>query len=171
MQMLPLQPLWPIGTFLQITTDSSSVPLWLVQRLQRKDNSKKWTGVSAPLDVTEHVKCIDKPFQIELICADDQPFLLCLAWCTYRPVKGICDILLGPKTNPIAIHYATKEEGKRKAALQTIVLCDSDDEAAKAKEDIAHDVISFSLIDSYSKKLIKTPILGRHCAHFQVVGV
>jgi hypothetical protein len=185
LKMMPLHPppgagkrakadghLWPKGTFLQITTGVTTTRIRIQQRRQQQHNERLWKDMSNYLDLTEHLSSttLRQPFKIEMICHDEEPFFICVAFCRYRSANAIFKMLTTPTSiAPIRRVFESKEEAKRKivdlASSQMIVL--DDDDGSAEKEEHA-GVFSFSLVDSYSKKLIKTPVRGRCCAHFQV---
>jgi hypothetical protein len=161
--------LWPKGTFLQITTGVTAERIRIQQRKQQQHNDKLWKGMSNYLDLTEHISS-RQPFKIEMICHDEEPFFICVAFCRYRSADRLFKLLTTPTSiAPIRRVCESKEEAQRKivdlASSQMIVL--DDDDGSPEKEENA-GVFSFSLIDSYSKKLIKTPVRGCRCSHFQV---
>jgi hypothetical protein len=185
LKMIPLHPpsgagkkakadghLWPKGTFLQITNGLAAARIRIQQRKQQQHNEKLWKDMSNYLDLTQHISPVSlrQPFKIELICHDEEPFFICVALCRYRSADAIFKMLTTPSSiAPIRRVFESKEEAQRKivdlASSQMIVL--DDDDGTPEKEEHA-GVFSFSLVDSYSKKLIKTPVRGCRCAHFQV---
>jgi hypothetical protein len=169
--------LWPKGTFLQITTGGAITRIRIHQRKQQQHNEKLWKDMSNYLDLTEHLSSncanifnLSQPFKIEMICHDEEPFFICIAFCRYRSADAIFKMLTTPTSiAPIRRVFESEEEARRKivdlASSQMIVL-DHDDGSLEKEENAG--VFSFSLVDSYSKKLIKTPVRGSRCAHFQV---
>ena len=65
----------------------------------------------------------------------------------------------------------TRLEGEEKArsfASSTMVVLDSDDEKKDGAEEEESAKFIVSLTDSYSKVLIRKPVRGTKCKHFQV---
>jgi hypothetical protein len=155
--------LWPKGTFLQI--DGKAVRL--AQRKQQAHNEKLWKGMCKHLDITEHISHPEKLARIQLCCYDDQPYLYCLTVCEFRSVDKVFDTLMDP--GQTWIEKLSREEGFRKAiqyvnANGQMVVLDSDND--ESEKDAAK--LIFSLICPISKAVMKTPVRGKNCKHWQV---
>jgi hypothetical protein len=160
---------WPIGTFLQLTTTGhlpSTHPIHLKQRSET--NQKKWTGMCDVLDLTQHIKDPTKPTKIEAITHDGNPFYACAVYAKYRSSVTLFNLLMDDKS-PDSIRKLTEEEGLKKVQCLfslTVVLDDSDNEDGGETEEAGKYILS--LKDAFSAKLINTPVRGKDCAHFQV---
>jgi hypothetical protein len=162
---------WPIGTFLQLTTTVGNEhhirPIHLKQRSET--NLQKWTGMCHVLDLTPNIKDPKTPTKIEAITHDENLFYACAIYAKYRSPETLFNLLMDDKS-PDLIRKLTEEEGLEKVKRlfsSTVVVHDSDSEDGDGETEEAGKSI-FSLKDAFSAKLIRTPVRGKNCTHFQV---
>jgi hypothetical protein len=190
LRMLPLQAqtkkradchLWPKGTFCVINGGNAQR---LYQRKQQSHEHTKWLGMCKHLDMTSLIlaqpnnrtsQTTTTTHTMELACIDAERYFFCISICTFQNADTITSALLNPMegTQPY-LQKLTLEESIHKALAlitQPIIMDDlmSGDEATNHNappEDVGKLV--FTLTCPLSKALMKIPVRGRCCKHWQV---
>ena len=165
---------WPKGTFLQLTTRIKGVelptPIRLTQRKQESHDLTSWKGMCRVLDLTQHISDPECSITVEGATHDDEPYYCCIVYAQYRTPEAVLDIMMDFK-HADGMKRLTRLEGEEKArsfASSTMVVLDSDDEKKDGAEEEESAKFIVSLTDSYSKVLIRKPVRGTKCKHFQV---
>ena len=161
--------LWPKGTFCCLNGD----PLTLSQRKQQPHNHKKWAGLSAPYDLTVNINRPTESNEIKLLTHDEKPYYLCLAICEYSdPDRLFTDFVNSPPSEQ-KFQKLSRQEGRVLAksftANATLAIDDSDDEGGA--QDSSNGKFVFTLTCPFSKTIMKTPVRGKQCKHYQVCFV
>jgi hypothetical protein len=164
LRMLPLKPaskkkradthLWPKGTFVQLS--GSAVPI--EQRRQQSHDPTEWKMMSKPLDLTANIRHPTDYHKLEICTYDDEQYVMCVAVCSYQTPETLYDKVLSEWADRLseedAMSYALEM-----ANQQTVVL-----------DDVDHDELNsfiFTLSCPLSMQIIKTPVRGKHCTHWQ----
>ncbi len=155
--------IWPIGTFLMI----NKTPITITQRKQASHDSTKWEYLSHPLEISFHIKNPKESISISMCCQDSTQYFYMASVCSYKSPIALKDRLLQP-SNPF-LYSLSLEESSDKAmeyiAKNSMISID-DDEDGKENDDAG--MLIFSLVDPVSKVLMKTPVRGQKCKHWQV---
>ncbi|KAG7344353.1 MIZ/SP-ring zinc finger domain containing protein [Nitzschia inconspicua] len=177
-RMIPLHPteyskkkradchLWPLGTYLQISTDNASqkFPQILAQRKQQSHDLSKWLYQCKPLDITSFVQgqCKDAgSVTFELCSHDTDPFIFSLSLCRYRTPQTLAlDQLPGLKRLSLESRFQKIKDMMK----NNEVSLDSDEENDGGTDKLSHSL--FSLQDRSLKTVIVTPVRGKKCRHF-----
>ena len=169
----------PKGTFIQL--DSKVIPVY-AQRKQQQHDPQQWKGVSAILDLTEHLSLQDMstkyqkgtPTNLQFCLKDGELYGIQIALCEYISHETLFDICMsiGTKGSIAKMNY---EDGLKHAMKhfekETLILDDSDDEnddnqkaaLSSSYNDIPN--LSCSLRCPVSMQTIKTPVRGKKCMH------
>ncbi len=146
--------LWPKGTFLTL----DGTPVCLKQRKQASHDPKKWYGMCDFLDLTQHIKQPLANHKIQMCCVEQAPFFYCLAVCQHVAPENLF------VQKPL-ISLSRDEATKRALEFAKPMIClDSDDE--DGHQDGAGKVV-FSMVCPLSKVIMKKPVRGKCCSHFQ----
>jgi hypothetical protein len=148
--------LWPKGTFLTI----DKVPVQLMQRKQQSHAPTQWYGMCELLDVSSRAWSPSRIYSVELCSQDEEQFLFCLSICQYQSAVSIVDNLI--KDNTPSLEQSIEKAIHR--INQEMIVLDSDDE--NEQQDVGKFV--FSLTCPISKRLMKIPVRGKDCKHWQV---
>lgn len=172
LRMLPLENdsrkradrhLWPKGTFVQV---NGPFVKRVTQRTQQKHDESLWKGRSYPLDLAEYISSPYGNQQIEIATYDDQQYVYALTMSVYRSPSTVFQSLMNPKSDE-AISVLEKDAAIAKASLfasqNHSLSLEGDDEQFREGE----GRLSVTLIDPVSKTLIRTPVRGKCCRHFQ----
>ena len=175
LRMLPMEPsvkdradshLWPKGTFCCVNGELLNPN----QRKQQAHDPKKWTGLSAPFDMTGHIGHPTQNNEIKMLTYDVEPFYFCLSICEYVSPATLLKNFILSKTNPeVGFERLSIEEGIAKAksfTKQATLTIDSDGE--EDREDDSAGKFIFSLTCPFSKTIIHNPVRGKQCTHYQV---
>lgn len=169
-RMLPVRPiqkkrpradthLWPKGTFVQM----AGCPIAIDQRRQQSHDPREWKSMSTPLDLTPKLADPRRTNKLQMYFLDNEPYILCVAICSYVAP----DVLNRVIWHDNWIKKLTPEEAKAKALenanRQTVVL-DGDNTDSSSKEVSS---FIFPLSCPISQQLIKTPVRGQNCNHWQ----
>jgi len=148
--------LWPKGTFVQLI----GMPVSIDQRRQQQHDPSQWKSMSTPLDLTpkiSHPKGVNK---LQLYFLDNEPYVMCVALCSYVSPDTLNSVVW----NENWVKKLSIEEAKAKALenanRQTVVLEDTD-----TSNDISSFI--FPLSCPVSQQLLKTPVRGKTCNHWQ----
>lgn len=167
-RMLPVKPiqkkrpradthLWPKGTFVQL----QGLPVAIDQRRQQQHDPKEWKSMCTPLDLTSKIAHPTSANKLQLYFLDDQPYVLCVAVCSYVSPDSLNSALW----NNNLVKKLSMEEAKAKALenanRQTVVLDDTD----SSNDDMSSFI--FPLSCPISQQLLKTPVRGESCNHWQ----
>lgn len=157
--------LWPKGTLCVVNGEA----LPLVQRKQQAHDSTKWTGTSAVYDLTEHISRPTENNEIKLLTDDSEAYYFCLSICKYwSPARLLKQFINSDPTSQTGFEKLNREQGAVKAKSFTqhaTLMIDSDDDGPQ--EDNGGKFV-FSITDPFSKTIIKKPVRGRQCKHYQV---
>jgi len=158
--------LWPKGTFLMV----NGKPTQILQRRQEGHDEKSWKGVGKHLDLTPLIHDPNQELSIDMGCYDEEQYLFCLSICKYRSVDSLFSVLT-TRHNKEAITYMSRQESLKKidgfVSSRGLVLLDDDDNNNDGQEQHLGKIV-FPLKCEISKKLIKVPVRGKDCRHFQV---
>jgi hypothetical protein len=167
--------LWPIGTFLQISTPSGTkpIPQKLQQRKQQNHDYREWKGLCQYLDLTSKIPEPDPNLEtlIELCCHDKQQYMFILAVCKYQTPETLSLQLQGAHNSCLKHLSLSESFDKAKEMMNNneVSIDDSDNEdGACGKVAKALKRITFSLKDPVSKTTINVPVRGKKCRHFSV---
>jgi hypothetical protein len=149
--------MWPKGTFLQI--NGEPVPL-----TQRSHNGKDWEGSSKVLDLSPYIKDASESLSLEMCCYDDEPYYFCIAVCSYRIPERILREALDPKSSLLSRlpRGAGLQQAKQRLQSSCLSVDDDDDDVC------AETRFTFSLLCPISKQVIRHPVRGKNCQHWQV---
>jgi hypothetical protein len=146
--------LWPKGTFVQL--GGSAVPI--EQRRQQSHDPMEWKMMSKPLDLTANIRHPTDYHKLEICTYDSEQYVMCVAVCSYQTPDTLYDKVLNEWADRLseedAMSYALEM-----ANQQTVVL-----------DDVDHDELNsfiFTLSCPLSMQIIKTPVRGKHCTHWQ----
>ena len=157
--------IWPIGTFLQIN-DS---PVQIHQRKQQSHDKKKWQGMCQSLDVTAHISQPTKRNKIQICCLGDEPYIACLAMCCYQsPYPSVYQTIKNNYLRKMS-HSDSVKKALSYVNKEMVVLDDDDDKDGDINKirKIENSSITFSLFCPLSRTLMKTPVRGVTCKHWQ----
>lgn len=168
-RMLPVKPvqkkrpradthLWPKGTFLQL----SGLPIAIDQRRQQQHDPREWKSMSTPLDLSTKLAYPTSSNKMQLYFLDKEPYVMCVAVCSYKSPDAVVNSLVSsPNWARLSMEQA-KAKALENAKRQTVVLDDTD-------ESSSNDLSSFifPLTCPVSQQLLKTPVRGKQCNHWQ----
>jgi len=156
--------LWPKGTFLQINGEK----IWIVQRKQQTHDHSEWKSLCGDLDVTEYIQDPEKVNNFQFFCFDDKPYVFVLSFCRYRSAEQLQLNLTAPSSKVISVLPQESCFGKALnfAAQQVMVTIDDDSGDEAGSNEVGKLIIS--LLCPISKALMKNPVRGKQCKHFQV---
>ena len=164
--------LWPKGTFVQLTGDMGSFAVSLKQRKMQTHDEKEWKGLSSVLDLTSYVKDPRRPLKVNIATHDPDTYIFGVGLFTFRSAEYLSKKILSPDY-PYCISTLTRDEGMQKAlghARATMLSLVDDEEPgnndSKHVEEEAGLMI-ISLFDSSTKQVLKRPVRGKDCRHFQ----
>jgi hypothetical protein len=184
LRMLPLQAqskkradchLWPKGTYCAIDGGAAQR---LYQRKQQSHAHDKWLGMCKHLDMTSVIPAPNRTtpetttHALKVACLDAERYFFCISICTFQHADTITSSLLHPSegTQPYLQKLTLEESIQKAMALITQpinlddLMSDGDDDAPA--EDVGRLV--FTLTCPLSKALMKIPVRGRCCKHWQV---
>jgi len=155
--------LWPKGTFVQV----NGKPTEIVQRKQQSHDPRKWLSLSKPLDLVGELSDPEKLLTIEICSHDTEKYAYCLSICKYRNVESLFDYLTKPGSDG-AINKISRDSGlvKLKGYTNISTFSVDDEDCNEKSEEVGKFV--FSLKCPISKRLLKTPVRGKACRHWQV---
>jgi hypothetical protein len=153
--------LWPRGTFLQVDGDI----VRLTQRLQQDKFEDQWKGPCKLADLGPFVRSRTHTLHIEMACFDTEPYYWCLAMCSYVPPNVLYSRILNPNAAEAIWHMPRQEciQYAKEYLRANALTVDSDND-----DDDSDRRFSFSLMCPMSKQLIKHPVRGHNCKHYQV---
>ena len=155
--------IWPIGTFLMI----NNAPVPIAQRKQASHDLSKWEYLSHPLELSYHIKNPKEQISISMCCQDATQYFYMVSVCSYKSPLTLKDRLLEP--NNSFLHSLSMTESAKKAMeyinKNSMISIDDDDTGPKNDET---GLLIFSLVDPVTKVLMKTPVRGQKCKHWQV---
>lgn len=170
MYMLPITPdpkykranchLWPKGTYLTV----NNAPVLLHQRKQASHDPTKWEQMSYPLDLSSIIRKPNEKTTVALCSQEAARYFYMVALCSYRaPPKLLQEIM--QKTMPFVYELSLEESSEKAMGYikknSMISIDDGDEEDGTGK-------LVFSLVDPITKVLMKTPVRGQRCKHWQV---
>lgn len=186
LRMLPLQAqtkkradchLWPKGTFCAIDGGAAQR---LYQRKQQSHDHDKWLGMCKHLDMTSVIPATpngrSRTHTMQVALMDVERYFFCISVCTFCNADTITKSLLYPAagTQPY-LQKLTLEESIEKAMAMITQPIIMDDLVSSGDEDVdttnaPKDVgkLVFTLTCPLSKALMKIPVRGRCCKHWQV---
>ena len=193
LRMLPLQAttkkradchLWPKGTFCAIDGGAAQR---LYQRKQQSHDHDKWLGMCKHLDMTSVIsikghgnshqqnQSQTQTHTLQVACSDPEQYFYCISICTFSNADTIAKSLLYPAegTQPY-LQKLTLEESIQKAMAMITQPIIMDDLVSSGDEDVSPKVsedagkLVFTLTCPLSKALMKIPVRGRCCKHWQV---
>lgn len=146
--------IWPKGTFLTL----DGVPQKLIQRKQQAHDPKLWYGMCEVLDVSQLIKQPLSGHSIQMCCVEHEQYFYCLAICQHVTPANL---FVG---EPL-ISLSREEATKRALEFAKPMICLGDDDEDGHQE--AAGKVIFSLVCPISKAIMKKPVRGDVCAHFQ----
>ena len=157
---------WPKGSYLMV----NGVAVDIRQRKQQRHDRREWKMQSYLLDVTPHIKNPANACDIAIACHDSQQFIFCVALCEYTSPDSLIQNILEPRS--LVLDRPSVKQMKQKAirtAKQSVatIIDDSDSEDGKDSLEEKGKFV-FSAYCPISKTVLKNPVRGKHCKHFQV---
>jgi len=189
--------LWPKGTFLQLVRNvrgsKKEKVLSILQRKQQSHDPSEWKGMSHPLDLTAEIEDTKSPIEVkiaskEIVENSDGAtkgtligsFCVHTAICEYVTPDDLYEELLGKKHGEVSIPRISLKSAKKMAkeymAGQMVLIDDSDEDTHHNGNDSDREEenaksLTFSLLCPISKKVMQTPVRGRHCKHMQCMDL
>ena len=152
--------LWPKGTLLQINGEK----ILLAQRKQQAHSHSEWKNMCRELDLTEYIRNPKQANNFQFFCYDDQPHFFVFSFCRFISVQHLK--LSCEKTISLRSQEGCFEKAMSFVSHKQTVTLDSDDDGGLENE--ANRKLVYSLLCPISKTIMKTPVRGKNCKHFQV---
>ena len=152
--------LWPKGTFLMVNGSK----IRLTQRKQQVHDHTEWKYLCQDLDLVEYIRDPKMKNIIQFFCFDDQPYVFAFCVVQYRSVNQLklhCE-----ESIPVLHSEAGFEKAIGFISQEMTVTLDSDEETGQDQDETRKFV--YSLMCPISKTIIRTPVRGKCCKHFQV---
>ena len=159
---------WPKGTLLTI----DGTPIMIHQRKQASHDCDKWEYNCHPIDLARHM---DAPtgkqsHLVAMCCYEQSQYFFSLALCSFQSPATLTGQLLSPGNSLLERLSLEKSiEKAMKYIYQQSVSIDDDNDGPSEGKNVVGKLI-FSVRDPVSKMLMKVPVRGRDCWHFQVRG-
>ena len=162
---------WPRGTHLMLDRTSTHI----AQRKQQSHNRAEWKYMSRPLDITGAIRT--KPSRsayhtLHMFSCDPDCYYAGVFLCKYQAPSAVYQALIGQSLSQPPFLQRLSFDGAKMKALQNIsqnaiAVLDDNDDNVNAKPSEEPGQLVFSLTCPISKSIIKTPVRGRCCKHWQ----
>ena len=150
--------LWPKGTLLSICGEAKKID----QRKQEAHKPESWVGISCFFDATAGVtpdSRVRPEISLDLCCFEDKPFAICIAICKFQKPHTLYHLLMNKAISELSMKDSL-DVARKWVKRNYVVLDDSDGDDQSGS-------FTFKLTCSLSHSLIRTPVRGISCRHFQ----